>query len=609
MGAAGEAREAVVRDAVVEEIRSRAELVDVCGEFMPLKRVGKTFRGPCPLHGGEDPNFSIDPGRQIFKCFVCGEGGDVFSFVMKHLGHDFPEAVRWLGDRVGVQVRDREEDRPDPHAAIREANAFAREWFAGRLADEDVGAEARAYLERRGVPLEEAEDYALGYAPDGWRGLREAARSHGVEDEVLVEAGLLATSERAEEPYDRFRHRLTFAILDLRDRPIGFGGRDLGGEEDVPKYINSPDTPVFTKGRTLYGLNWARHAMRKEGHALVVEGYMDALSLHLRGVEAAVAPLGTALTAEQAETLLRYANKVYLLYDSDRPGLRATFKAADRVLEAGGQPMVVTLPEGEDPDSVVRERGVAELREYLADAVDALERKLQILERRGFLESIQGRRRAIDGLLSTLRSASDPALRDLYLDRASERLGVRRETLVGEVARTDRTPRRRVRRGGGGPGRPSGTGRSGQSDGERSAERTLLMLFLREPSLLDRAVEAGLEPDRFEDGDHVAIFRRLREARDEDRDRWPPGGFEDGQRAEVEALRSDTTELRRPEEIFAQTLRKVLHRPQLERLDAIDRELELAEEQQARTLLEEKGRLARRLREAGVPLSFLRRYI
>ena len=596
----------MVRDAVVEEIRSRAELVDVCGEFMPLKRVGKTFRGPCPLHGGEDPNFSIDPGRQIFKCFVCGEGGDVFSFVMKHLGHDFPEAVRWLGDRVGVQVRDRDDDRPDPHAPLREATAFAEEWFAARLADEEGGGEARAYLEGRGVPEEAAERYGLGYAPDGWRGLREAARSHGIEDDVLLEAGLLATSERAEEPYDRFRHRLIFPIRDLRDRPIGFGGRDLSGEEDVPKYINSPDTPIFTKGRTLYALNWARHAMRKEEHALVVEGYTDALSLHLHGVEAAVAPLGTALTAEQAETLIRYATKVYLLYDSDRPGLRATFKAADRVLEAGAQPMVVTLPEGEDPDSVVRERGVGVLREYLADAVDALERKLQILERRGFLESIQGRRRAIDGLLSTLRAVSDPALRDLYLDRAAERLGVRRETLVGEVARSDRSRRRSpLARG----ERHGTEGKGAGSEGGRSAERTLLMLLLRERSLADRAVEAGLEPERFRDETHASIYRRLREVRDEESERWPPEGFGDGLRSEVEALKGDTTELRRPEEIFEQTLRKVLYRPELERLDEIDRELELAEEEQARSLLQEKGELARRLREAGVPLSFLRRYI
>ena len=609
-----------MRDAVVEEIRSRADLVDICGEFMPLKRVGKTVRGPCPLHGGDDPNFSIDPERQIFKCFVCDEGGDVFSFVMKHLGHDFPDAVRWIGERVGVQVPERGEERgEDPHAPLREAAAFAEEWFAGNLADPDRGARARAYLEGRGLEPDAAGEHGLGYAPDAWRALRQAAREHGLEDDQLLEAGLLATSERADEPYDRFRDRLTFAIRDLRGRAIGFGGRDLSGDDEAPKYINSPDSPIFTKGRTLYGLERARHAIRKHERALVVEGYMDAIALHDRGLQNAVAPLGTALTAEQAETIVRYARSVFLLYDSDAPGLRATFKAADRVLEAGGHPMVVTLPEGEDPDSLVREEGVEALRGFLEDAVDALERKLQILERKGYLETIEGRRRAVDGLLSTLRAVEDPALRDLYLDRAAERLGVRRETIVREVASARRRERRRPRRrsraaGPGAPGGPPGPDpgpagpRPGTAVGDRSAERTLLLLFLREPSMLDRALQAGLEGERFRSERHRRIFARLREARESGEEPWPPAEFPEEDRELVEELRADPTELVRSDAIFEQALRRILYRPQLERMDEIDRELELADEDQARELLVEKHELAGELREAGVPLSFLRRH-
>lgn len=610
----------MVRDALVEEIRSRADLVDICGEFMPLKRVGKTYRGPCPLHGGEDPNFSIDPDRQIFKCFVCDEGGDVFSFLMKHLGHEFPEAVRWVGRRVGIQVEDRREEKEDPYAPLRSAVAFAEEWFGEQLGDREVGADARAYLRERGLEPEAARDYALGFAPDGWRGLREAGHAHGIEDEVLLDAGLLSTSERADEPYDRFRNRLVFSIQDLRGRPVGFGGRDLGGEEEVPKYINSPDSPIFTKGRTLYALNWARHAIRKREHALVVEGYMDALSLHVRGLETAVAPLGTALTEEQAGALVRYARKVFLLYDSDPAGLRATFKAGDRVLSAGGHPMVVTLPEGEDPDSLVRQEGVEALRGYVDDAMDVLERKLQILERKGYLDTIEGRRRAVDGILSTLRAASDSALRDLYLSRAADRLGVRRETLVREVARRQESRRRRGprRRGGGRPRPRSGSRTDGAPDGGllapgaggRSAERTLLLLFLRERSPLDRAVEAGLDEEHFREERHGRIFAALREARGEVAEEdWPPDAFDPGERELVERLRDDATELVRSSDIFDQALRKVLYQPELERLDEIDREMQLADDEQARELLVEKHRLAGELREAGVPLSFLRRYV
>ncbi len=609
-----------MRDAVVEEIRSRADLVDICGEFMSLKRVGKTVRGPCPLHGGDDPNFSIDPERQIFKCFVCGEGGDVFSFVMKHLGHDFPDAVRWIGERVGVQVPERGEERgEDPHAPLREAAAFAAEWFADNLADPDVGGRARDYLEGRGIDPADREDHGLGYAPDSWRALREAAHDHGLEDDQLLGAGLLSTSERADEPYDRFRDRLTFAIRDLRGRAVGFGGRDLSGDDEAPKYINSPDSPIFTKGRTLYGLERARHAIRKHERALVVEGYMDAIALHDHGLQNTVAPLGTALTAEQAETLVRYARSVFLLYDSDEPGLRATFKAADRVLEAGGHPMVVTLPEGEDPDSLVRKEGVGTLRGYLEDAVDALERKLQILDRKGYLESIEGRRRAVDGLLSTLRAVADPSLRDLYLDRTAERLGVRRETIVKEVAKSDRRRRRGPRRTGGGPGAPGGPpgpgpgrpGRrpgTGKGAGDRSAERTLLLLFLREPSMLDRALQEGLEADRFRGDDRAAVFRWLRKAREGDAEGWPPEDPPAEHRELVEELRADPTELVRSDAIFEQALRRLVYRPQLERLDEIDRELELADEEQGRELIVEKQELVRELRNAEVPVSFLRRY-
>ncbi|HKK26992.1 MAG TPA: DNA primase [Gemmatimonadota bacterium] len=610
-----------MRDEVIEQVRSRADILEICGEHMSLKRVGKTYRGPCPLHGGEGPNFSIDPSRGIFKCFVCGEGGDVFGFVMKLLGLDFPSAVRYVAERAGVPIPEDDEEREDPHAPVREAAAFAAEWFAARLADPEAGAPAREYLRGRGVDQEVAEEHGLGFAPDAWRSLRDAARARGMEDEVLLEAGLLATSERADEPYDRFRNRLVFPIRDLRDRPIGFGGRDLSGEEGVPKYINSPESPIFTKGRTLYLLDRARHAIRRRESALVVEGYMDALSLHVHGMDHAVAPLGTALTGEQAGLIVRYARKVFLLYDSDRAGLRATFRTADALLAAGAEPMVVTLPEGEDPDSLVRKEGPGRLRECLEDAVDALERKLQILERRGYLETIDGRRRAVDALLPTLRSVSDAALRDLYISRAAERTGVRRETLVQELVRSGRG-------GSSGPGRPRRSSSAGKGEGGarpaaregwRAAERNLLLLFIRDPSCVRRAREAGLAADDFRDERLAAVARALlasggagagTEGGDEGSGEGKTAAdrLEGPERETLRELEADATELTHPEDIFEHSLRRVLYRTRLERLDEIDRALELAESDQARELLREKEALARELREAQVPVSFLRRF-
>jgi len=592
----------MVSDALVQEIRERAEILEVCGEFVQLKRSGKTYRGPCPLHGGEGPNFSVDPTRGIFKCFVCGEGGDVFSFLMKHLGLDFPSAVRQVASRVGVDVPDDSDRMEDPFAYLREVTAFAEEWFRSELMDADVGAPAREYLLGRGIDPGAAEEYGLGFAPDGWRELREAALSRGIADDDLLEAGLLATSDRAEEPYDRFRNRLMFSILDLRDRPIAFGGRVLRkADERAPKYINSPETPIFHKSRTLYGLNRARHAIRREEHSLVTEGFMDVLSLHIGGFPTAVAPLGTALTSEQADLLKRYSRRVYLLYDSDLAGLKATFRAGDVLLSSGCHPMVVTFPDGEDPDSVLRNEGPEALRGYLSDAVDVLERKLQILERQGYLDTIEGRRRAVDGLLSTLRSVQDPALLDIYLGRAAERTGVRRDTLVGEVARARMTSRKRQATA----TRPGSEERSPFDEPvSRSAavERTLLLLLARDRGLIDAAVESGLEERHFRDDALRCIYVSLLQAGDGepelDEDVIDIWG----------ALVSDEMEVVHPREAFDETVRRMVHRAKLDRLAQIDREMELADEDQARRLLVEKEGVARELRGAGVPLSFLRRY-
>jgi DNA primase len=594
----------MVTDALVDEVRARADIVEICGEHVSLKRVGKSYRGPCPLHGGEGRNFSVDPERGIFKCFVCGEGGDVFGFLMKQLGLDFPSAVRQVAARVGIEVPDRDTPREDPHAHLREVAAFAEEWFAEQLLGSPGGA-ARSYLEGRGIGMEAAERYALGFAPNEWRGLRDAARTRGIDERHLMELGLVATSERAEEPYDRFRNRLTFAIRDLRDRPIGFGGRLLEeAREEVPKYINSPDSPIFHKGRELYGLNWARHSIRREGFAAIVEGYTDVLSLHLADLPVAVAGLGTAFTDQQAQRIARYTQLAYLLYDSDAPGLKATFRAADILLTVGVHPLVITLPPGQDPDSLVRAKGVETLRGYLDDAVDVLERKLQILERQGYLEKVEGRRRAIDGLLSTLRAVRDPALRDIYLDRTAERTGVRRETLVHEIARADRA-RTRAPPAPAAARAPRETARA-PSLGTR-AERDLILLLLRDPPLARRASAGGVRPEHFSGEDHRAIFTHLLEtiqATEGDAEDWLLH-LPESPRATAEALLRDETELTSPAEIFDASVRRLLYRRQRERLTEIDRELELADPDQQRDLLVEKERIADRLREVGEATSFM----
>ena len=588
----------MVSDNLVEDIRARADILEIVGEYVQLRRSGKSYRGPCPLHGGDGPNFAVDPQRQIFKCFVCGEGGDVFGFIMKHLGFDFPEAVRFVGARVGIEVPDREERREDPHAPLRGVLAFAAEWFRDRLG-EPAGAGARDYLQGRGLSPEEALDFGLGYADDEWRALRTAAARHGMEERALLELGLLATSERAEEPYDRFRGRLMFTIHDLRDRPIGFGGRILDAASDAPKYINSPESPVFHKGKELYGLNRARHAMRREGHAAIAEGFTDVIALHRAGLGFAVAGLGTSFTADQARRIGRYTKRAYLLYDSDLAGLRATFRTGDILLAAGVHPMVVSLPSGEDPDSLIRRDGPSAIRQLLDDAVDLLERKLQILRREGYLDRVEGRRRAVDGLLSTLRAVSDPALRDIYVDRAVEGLGIRRETLVDEIARLERSPPRRRS-----PAAEPGRAHRGPSPASRT-EHDFLLLLVRDPTLTRQAVRVGLAPDHMSDPRSRELFEILAAASDEgvDSPDWASASAAAGELAKT--LRESDRELPDAARVFDAVVRRLLYRRHRERIEEIGRAIELAEPEQQRRLLDEKQELVRELRAAGESGAFM----
>ena len=480
----------MIPDSVVEEVRDRADIVEVIGEHVQLKRAGKEFKALCPFHAEKTPSFYVVPGKGFYKCFGCGESGDVFSFLMKHLGLSFNEAVEKLADREGVEIpRDAPRPQDDALRPYREAVAFAADFYRRQLLDPAAGETARRYLEQRGIDDDASERFRLGYAPDAWRALREAAHGHGITDEILETAGLIKTSEKMDEPYDRLRDRLVFPITDARGRVIAFGGRVLAGDATGPKYLNSPETPLYHKGRELYGLHWAKAAIRREGAALVVEGYMDYVSLAARGVEHVVATLGTAMTAEQAALVTRYAAQVLMLYDSDPAGLRATFRAGDEVLRAGGHPMVVTLPPGEDPDSVARKGGAEALRPFVDDAVDVLERKFQILEERGYFEDVEGIRKALDGLLPTLRAARDATLQDIYVDRVAKRTGVRRETLEAEVREASASSRRvaaqRVER----PARQEMWGPAGTGPRRDETERLLLLLLVRDPTRLERVVE------------------------------------------------------------------------------------------------------------------------
>ena len=478
----------MIPDEIVEQVRDSADLVGIIGEAVDLKRTGSDYRGPCPFHGGTHRNFAVIPKKGRYYCFVCHESGDVFSWLMKRLGMDYPTAVREVARRVGIVIPERAARAgPDPLEPLFGAVAVAQDWFTRQLLESSEAAGARDYLESREVPIDTAAVHGLGFAPSG-KAFLAAMAELGLEQKVLIEAGLAAVRDDG-SVIPRFRARLLFPIQDLRGRVAGFGGRLLGPGE--PKYLNSPENPIFHKGRQLYNLHQAKSAIRKEESVILVEGYFDVLRLVWAGIEHVVAPLGTALTPDQATLLRRFAPAAMLLYDSDQAGLRATFRAGDELLRHGVRVRVATMPAGDDPDTLVRRGGAAALEPIIADAIDLLERKLQLLEQRGWFEGVDHRRDALDRLLPTIRAAADPVTRELYLSVTSERTGVSKDVLERESRAS--APRRDpavAPNASSGRGAAAGEAGPGQPPRRRVAsnfETRLIQALLVAPDLIERA--------------------------------------------------------------------------------------------------------------------------
>ena len=376
---------------ILDEIRSRADIVEIVGQFVNLKRAGEHWKGLCPFHSEKTPSFTVNPKRGIFHCFGCGVGGDAFGFLMRQDRLAFPEAVRTLAQRAGVELpTQRAPEVEGKLEGLRRVMSLATQFYTDALWGRD-GAKARTYIEGRGVDLEVARRFGLGYAPEGWNALLTQMAKEGVTEAELVAAGLALPRQNAPGFYDRFRGRLLFPIRDLQGRVVAFGGRALGAEE--PKYLNSPETALYVKGQMLYALDVARESMRQKNRAVVVEGYLDCLMAHQHGFTETVAALGTAFTAAQLGLLRRYADEVVSVFDADAAGQKATSRLEEMLTDvmdlrnlgwavsrtgsfekADYFPIkVALLPEGHDPDSLLRAEGAPAFQSRLDAARSILE--------------------------------------------------------------------------------------------------------------------------------------------------------------------------------------------------------------------------------------------
>ena len=444
---------AMISKESIEEVRSRCNIVEVVGAYLPqLRRRGTTYKCNCPFHQEKTPSFTVNDARQIYHCFGCGAGGDVFRFVMEYEKVDFVTAVNILAERVGVEVKfDGGGGAPDQRGkkdVLYKLHSDAAAFYHRMLKDSPEGAEARRYIEERDLPPEMVQQFQIGYAPNGWDGLLSRALKKGYKPEQLEDAGLAVPSERngRTSHYDRFRNRIMFPICDQMGRVIGFSGRIMNKAEKGAKYVNSPETLLFHKNRVLYAFDKARKAMVDLRQAMVVEGQIDAIRCHQAGLLNVVASQGTALTENHARLIKRYADEVVLVLDSDAAGIKAALASSEIFIANELAVRVVSLPEGEDPDSLIRKQGPEVIRGLVDSAPEAARFLIMRLMDIENMETEAGRMRIINAAVGLINS-SPSAARKTKMVQELTALGLDFSTGASELQRAaaqqKTAPRRR----------------------------------------------------------------------------------------------------------------------------------------------------------------------
>jgi DNA primase len=419
-----------------EEIKRAVDIVELIGQFVQLRRAGQNFLGLCPFHSEKDPSFTVSPAKQMFHCFGCKKGGDLFAFWMAYHNVSFPQAMRELAERYHIALPEKEQTPSEKRRrALKESllriNEIAADYFHQVLTSSGKGAPGRAYVKKRGIPQESVEAYRLGYAPDEWRGLSDFLAKKRVDPEKAVAAGLII-AKQSNRSYDRFRGRIMFPIFNLTGQVVGFGGRVL--DDALPKYLNTPETPVFQKGTLLYGLHLAYESIRQSGRVVIVEGYTDVLALKRYGFHSAVATLGTALTREHIRRLKGYAREAVVVFDADAAGKTAAMKSLAFFLDEGLPARVTVLPQDHDPDTYVNEQGLEAFSRLLDRSVPMFDFYLDLkLSERS--DQIERQIDVLQDIVPVLWELRNSAQRSLYVRRFSERSGIPEAAVLEELSK------------------------------------------------------------------------------------------------------------------------------------------------------------------------------
>ncbi|MEK6727254.1 MAG: DNA primase [Candidatus Omnitrophota bacterium] len=476
-----------IPDNLIEDILSRVDIVEVVSGYLPLKRAGRNFKANCPFHHEKTPSFMVSPDRQIYHCFGCGESGNAFKFLMRYERMEFPEAVETLAKKTGVvlpQLKDEDHKTISLGTQLYKINELSASFYADNL-DSPEGARAKDYLLKRGLKPQTLKLFKLGVASDKWDGLINYLRTKNIPLSLLEKAGLIVPKESGGY-YDRFRNRIIFPIFDIKSRPVGFGARVM--DKSLPKYVNSPETPIYTKGKNLYGLHLAKEGIRDTDSVIVVEGYIDFIIPYQEGIRNVVASQGTALTLEQVRLLKRYTHNVVMVYDGDAAGELATLRSLDIFIEEDMNVMVVPLDEGFDPDSYVRKNGIEKFREKIGQAQNLFDYKLDILRSRYNPRQIEGKASIASAILETIDKFKNAVLKSEYIKRLAQVLDIREESLLQELKKVKQD-------------RPyEALENLARKKGQNISptESLLIKLMLEETELINR-IRQSLEPSDFQD--------------------------------------------------------------------------------------------------------------
>ena len=423
---------------IIDQIQQASDIVEVISACVPLKRTGRNFKANCPFHHEKTPSFIVSPDRQIFHCFGCGAGGDVFSFLMKHEQMNFPEAVRHLADRARIPLPESEKQvrsERSENDRLYQICQVATEFYHAQLMNPEMGKQGRAYLSQRGFGPDEIKEFQLGLATQEWRALLQHVIKKEFSEREYLRSGLISKSAQG-NTFDLFRNRIMFPIMNAQGKVIAFGGRVLN--DDLPKYLNSPETPIFKKRRELYALNIAKRTISGTDavrQILITEGYLDAIRLHANGFKNTVATLGTSLTEDHVRVLKRYADESIVVFDGDRAGEQASLRSLDIFLEEGMGIRVLSLPRGFDPDDFVRAKGQEAMKQLIRESQDIFDFKLQVLLRRFNKSDSMGLLKITSEFLDTLSKLKNFVLVDRCLKRLAATLGVEEASLRSELAK------------------------------------------------------------------------------------------------------------------------------------------------------------------------------